>query len=194
MRRARRPAFTIRSSPLPRRTKRRRLSSAACLWRPSPRPCRKPASPIPRPPRPCSIPSVSPVIHVQSGHAAAVVTNPIAKALLYRAGFKHPGHTEFLAELAADGGPAPRPVMMLSGGGLRVALATIHTPLAQVPGLLSIGLIADVGRIVHGALKRDFGIPSATHRPVRRQPPCRGGWRDRPRGNRGRQSRCCADA
>jgi 4-hydroxythreonine-4-phosphate dehydrogenase len=100
------------------------------------------------------------VMHVQSGHAAAVVTNPIAKALLYRAGFKHPGHTEFLAELAANDGPAPRPVMMLSGGGLRVALATIHKPLAQVPGLLSIDLIADVGRILHGALRRDFGIPA----------------------------------
>ncbi len=98
------------------------------------------------------------VMHVQSGKAAAVVTNPIAKALLYRAGFKHPGHTEFLAELAASGGPAPRPVMMLVGGGLRVALATIHRPLASVPGALTTDLIAEVGVIVNGALKRDFGL------------------------------------
>ena len=98
------------------------------------------------------------VMHVQTGKAAAVVTNPIAKALLYRAGFKHPGHTEFLAELAARDGPAPRPVMMLSGGGLRVALATIHRPLASVPAALSSDLIFDVGRIVDAALKRDFGI------------------------------------
>ena len=48
--------------------------------------------------------------------------------------------------------------MMLSGGGLRVALATIHEPLSAVPGLLTTDLIADVGRIVHEALKRDFGI------------------------------------
>ena len=40
---------------------------------------------------------------VRAGRASAVVTNPIAKSVLYRAGFKHPGHTEFLAELAADG-------------------------------------------------------------------------------------------
>jgi 4-hydroxythreonine-4-phosphate dehydrogenase len=98
------------------------------------------------------------VVHVQSGKAAAVVTNPIAKALLYRAGFSHPGHTEFLAELAAGDGPAPHPVMMLVGGGLRVALATIHLPLASVTSTLTTDLIAKVGRIVDGALKRDFGI------------------------------------
>jgi 4-hydroxythreonine-4-phosphate dehydrogenase len=100
------------------------------------------------------------VMHVQSGKAGAVVTNPIAKALLYRAGFKHPGHTEFLAELSAGAGPVPRPVMMLVGGGLRVALATIHRPLASVVAALSADLIVDVGRIVDGALKRDFGLPA----------------------------------
>src|SRR5216683_3193793 len=50
---------------------------------------------------------------VMAGRAGAVVTNPIAKSVLYRAGFLHPGHTEFLAELAANGGRAPQPVMML---------------------------------------------------------------------------------
>ena len=45
---------------------------------------------------------------VLAGRAGAVVTNPIAKSVLYRAGFRHPGHTEFLAELAANGGTAPR--------------------------------------------------------------------------------------
>ncbi|HVY90872.1 MAG TPA: 4-hydroxythreonine-4-phosphate dehydrogenase PdxA, partial [Hyphomonadaceae bacterium] len=98
------------------------------------------------------------VEHTRSGKAAAVVTNPIAKALLYRAGFKHPGHTEYLAELASDGGKAPRPVMMLVGGGLRVALVTIHTPLANVIHAVSTPLIVETGRIVHAALKRDFGI------------------------------------
>jgi 4-hydroxythreonine-4-phosphate dehydrogenase len=98
------------------------------------------------------------VVHVHSGKSAGVVTNPIAKALLYRAGFSHPGHTEFLAELAADNGPAPHPVMMLVGGGLRVALATIHRPLASVPSALSTELIAKVGRIVHEGLRRQFGV------------------------------------
>lgn len=98
------------------------------------------------------------VMHVQSGKAAAVVTNPISKALLYRAGFRHPGHTEFLAELAAGDGPAPHPVMMLVGGGLRVALATIHQPLASVAGAITTDLVATVGRIVDGAMKRDFGV------------------------------------
>jgi len=98
------------------------------------------------------------VEHTRAGRAAAVVTNPIAKALLYRAGFPHPGHTEYLAELAADGGDPPRPVMMLVGGGLRVALVTIHQPLASVVPALSLALITEVGGIVGAALKRDFGI------------------------------------
>ncbi len=114
-------------------------------------------------PDPASAPAIIESIrlaveHTRAGKAAAVVTNPIAKALLYRAGFKHPGHTEYLAELAADGGPAPRPVMMLVGGGLRVALVTIHRPLASVVPALSTNLIAEVGRIVDRAMKRDFGI------------------------------------
>src|SRR6266513_3163020 len=51
---------------------------------------------------------------VAAGRACAVVTNPIAKSVLYRAGFNHPGHTEFLAKLAADPtGNCPHPVMML---------------------------------------------------------------------------------
>src|ERR1700759_2471341 len=50
------------------------------------------------------------VADVRSGLASAVVTNPIAKSVLYRAGFKHPGHTESLAELAAANGRTPQPV------------------------------------------------------------------------------------
>src|SRR6478752_6223682 len=60
--------------------------------------------------------------------AVADVTNPIAKSLLYRAGFTHPGHTEFLAELAATGGHAPQPVMMLWSPALVVVPVTIHLP------------------------------------------------------------------
>lgn len=101
------------------------------------------------------------VEHTRAGRAAAVVTNPISKALLYRAGFKHPGHTEYLAELAADAGATPRPIMMLVGGGLRVALVTIHSPLAKIPALLTTDLIVETGRIVGNAMKRDFGMAAA---------------------------------
>jgi 4-hydroxythreonine-4-phosphate dehydrogenase len=94
------------------------------------------------------------VDHVKSGKAAAVVTNPINKALLYAGGFQHPGHTEFLAEL--DGGK--RPVMMLVGGGLRVALATIHMPLVKAAAAITRPLIVETARIVDAALRRDFGI------------------------------------
>jgi len=104
------------------------------------------------------------VEHTRAGKAAGVVTNPISKALLYRAGFKHPGHTEYLAELAAPtdktgkGKKAPRPVMMLIGGGLRVALTTIHRPLASVVKSLTTDLIVDIGRIVHNDLQQQFGL------------------------------------
>lgn len=70
---------------------------------------------------------------VQSGAADAIVTAPLHKEALHAAGCPHPGHTEMLADLA---GPGTRVAMLLVGGGLRVALATIHVALAQVPGLL----------------------------------------------------------
>jgi 4-hydroxythreonine-4-phosphate dehydrogenase len=95
-----------------------------------------------------------------SGAVAGVVTAPIAKAPLYEAGFEFPGHTEFLGELTAserfDG--ARGPVMMLIAGDLRVALVTVHTPLAKVPGELSIEAIVNVGKVTAEALSRDFGI------------------------------------
>ncbi|HNY27104.1 MAG TPA: 4-hydroxythreonine-4-phosphate dehydrogenase PdxA, partial [Candidatus Sumerlaeota bacterium] len=69
---------------------------------------------------------------VQSGQADAVVTAPIHKEALHAAGCPFPGHTEMLADLAG-GVPVS---MLLVGGGLRAALATIHEPLARVPGLL----------------------------------------------------------
>ena len=101
------------------------------------------------------------VAHVQAGKAAGIVTNPINKALLYDAGFRHPGHTEFIAELCRPDGSAPaRPVMMLTGGGLRVALATIHQSLASVPDSLTQEGLVELGTIVNAALKTDFGIAS----------------------------------
>src|SRR6187549_2990159 len=71
------------------------------------------------------------VADVAAGRAAAVVTNPIAKSVLTRAGFAHPGHTEFLAELAAAGGRAPQPVMMLWSPTLAVVPVTIHLSLRE---------------------------------------------------------------
>jgi 4-hydroxythreonine-4-phosphate dehydrogenase len=93
-------------------------------------------------------------------HAAAIITNPISKDVLYRSGFKFPGHTEYLAELTKTN-PAPYangPVMMLSAAGLRVALTSIHIPLADVPKSISQQTIIDAATVLHGALKHDFGI------------------------------------
>ncbi len=104
---------------------------------------------------------------VAKGAAHALVTNPIAKKPLYEAGFRHPGHTEFLAECTraeACWREVPcRPVMMLTGGDLRVALATIHVALADiVPRLRApadpVADYAMIARIVLDALRRDFGI------------------------------------
>jgi 4-hydroxythreonine-4-phosphate dehydrogenase len=97
---------------------------------------------------------------VAQGAASALVTLPIAKAVLHTADFGFPGHTEFIAHLTQDQ-PWPHargPVMMLAGPSLRVALATIHTPLANVPAQLSRERIVHVGEVVGEALKRDFGL------------------------------------
>ncbi len=94
---------------------------------------------------------------VAADKAAAVVTNPIHKKTLYDSGFRHPGHTEFLAALA---GGVARPVMMLVGAGLRVVPVTIHVSLREAIASLSTDAIVAVGRIVGHALRQDFGIDS----------------------------------
>ncbi len=95
-----------------------------------------------------------------SGTIAGVVTAPIAKAPLYEAGFKFPGHTEFLGELTAatrfDG--ARGPIMMLTAQDLRVTLVTVHEPLAKVAGRLTVQAIVNAGLVTAQALRRDFGI------------------------------------
>jgi len=100
------------------------------------------------------------VSHALSGQAGGVVTNPISKALLYAAGFKHPGHTEFLAELCRSENPTQKiqPIMMLVGGGLRVALATIHVPLSTVSDLLTQELLIETATIVHKDLQTRFSL------------------------------------
>lgn len=97
---------------------------------------------------------------VWSGAARAVVTNPIAKSVLYDAGFEHPGHTEFLAAIAGKHWPGPsyHPVMMIASDVLKVVPLTIHVPLADVPRLVTRDLIAKTVRITADSLKRDFGI------------------------------------
>ncbi len=98
------------------------------------------------------------VADVRAGHAGAVVTNPIAKSVLYRAGFRHPGHTEFLAELAASNGKVPQPVMMLWSPTLAVVPVTIHLSLREAIAQLSTSLIVSTARIVADGLKQSFGL------------------------------------
>ena len=99
------------------------------------------------------------VADVMAGRAAAVVTNPIAKNVLYRSGFAEPGHTEFLAKLATEAtGQAMRPVMMLWSAELAVVPVTIHLPLRDVVSRLTSDLIVETGRIVARDLSARFGI------------------------------------
>jgi 4-hydroxythreonine-4-phosphate dehydrogenase len=95
------------------------------------------------------------VADVRDGRAAALVTNPINKEALYRAGFSHPGHTEYLGELA---GGDVIPVMMLASPQLRVVPVTIHLALRGAIEALTSAMIVTAGRITHQALQRDFGI------------------------------------
>lgn len=91
------------------------------------------------------------------GQARAMVTNPIAKSVLYEAGFAAPGHTEYLAHLCGLHPAAT--VMMLVGGGLRVVPATIHIPLVDVPKTLTPALLHRVITTTMQDLIRRFRIP-----------------------------------
>src|SRR5262249_45725831 len=92
---------------------------------------------------------------VRNGDAAALVTNPINKDSLYRSGFRHPGHTEYLAELA---GTDAVPIMMLVCPELRAVPVTIHLALREAVNTLSSSAIVEAGRIPEAALRRDFGL------------------------------------
>lgn len=92
----------------------------------------------------------------QAGRAGAVVTNPIAKSVLAKAGFSYPGHTEFLSALCGD-----VPVeMMLTGADLRVVPVTIHMSLRKVLQNLSTERIIACARLTAKALRQDFAIPN----------------------------------
>ncbi len=90
----------------------------------------------------------------QAGEAAAVVTNPISKAVLYAAGFPHPGHTEFLGALTG----CAHPVMMLANDFLRVVPVTVHVSLRAALDSLTTAAIVATARITAAALHRQFGI------------------------------------
>ncbi len=92
------------------------------------------------------------------GEFAGMVTGPVHKGVINQAGIAFTGHTEFLAELTG----AAQVVMMLAGGGMRVALATTHLPLREVADAITPDSLLMVLRILHRALQRDFGI-SAPH-------------------------------
>ena len=117
------------------------------------------APPVPGRPDPANAPATVASIEqavrlARSGQASAVVTNPISKATLYAAGFRHPGHTEFLAALTG----APLPVMMLANDHLRVVPVTIHVSLRAALDLLTTAGIVAAGRILAAALRAQFGI------------------------------------
>lgn len=96
---------------------------------------------------------------VRAGKAAGVVTNPIAKSILYAAGFEHPGHTEYLASLCTDGdAPPPLPVMLIWSEFLAVVPVTIHIPLSEVPRQLTSDLIVRTATVVDAAWRDWFNV------------------------------------
>jgi len=95
---------------------------------------------------------------VKAGACSGLVTAPIHKGALYEAGFRHPGHTEFLAALCAENGVEPLPVMMLAHEDLRTVPLTIHVPIKDVPGLISAELILETLRVMDRDLRARFGI------------------------------------
>ena len=96
------------------------------------------------------------------GHACAMVTGPIEKAVLRDCGFEFPGHTEFLAHISrGTRNHADKKtdfVMMLASDDLRVALLTTHLALRNVPDALSIQTTVDSLRIVHQDMRTRFSI------------------------------------
>ena len=94
---------------------------------------------------------------IQNGNFAAMVTAPLHKGIINDAGGTFfSGHTEYLAAKSHT----PQVVMMLAGGGLRVALVTTHMPLKDVARAVNHDLICSVARILHHDLRHKFGLPA----------------------------------
>jgi 4-hydroxythreonine-4-phosphate dehydrogenase len=89
-----------------------------------------------------------------SGEFDAMVTAPVQKSVLNDAGIAFTGHTEYLA----DRSDVPLVVMLLMGGGLRVALATTHLALSEVPRAITRERLQAIIRILDADLRRRFGI------------------------------------
>jgi len=89
------------------------------------------------------------------GHFRAMATAPVHKGVINDAGVPFTGHTEYLAERTG----ARHVVMLLVGGGMRVALATTHLPLAQVPGAITADLLAATLDVLQHDLRERFGLP-----------------------------------
>ncbi|WNO08597.1 4-hydroxythreonine-4-phosphate dehydrogenase PdxA [Teredinibacter sp. KSP-S5-2] len=87
---------------------------------------------------------------------AAIVTGPVQKSVINDSGMPFSGHTEFFAERSNT----PKVVMMLATEGLRVALATTHLPLKDVPAAITSESLTEVIQILHHDLKTKFGIES----------------------------------
>ncbi|KZK97616.1 MULTISPECIES: 4-hydroxythreonine-4-phosphate dehydrogenase PdxA [unclassified Pseudovibrio] len=101
------------------------------------------------------------VRHVKDGRASAVVTNPISKKILYDAGFHHPGHTEFLGDLAKTYWDKDvEPIMLLAGPELMAVPLTVHVPIVDVPKLVTKDLIVDRCRAINKDMIERFGIAS----------------------------------
>ncbi|WP_188906217.1 4-hydroxythreonine-4-phosphate dehydrogenase PdxA [Aureimonas endophytica] len=97
---------------------------------------------------------------VLEGRCCGIVTAPIDKKALYDAGFRHPGHTEYLADLcAAILGRPFMPVMLLAGPELSCVPVTIHIPLSEVPKQLTTELIVATARITARDLRERLGFP-----------------------------------
>ena len=90
-----------------------------------------------------------------SGAVDGIVTAPAHKHALNLAGYRWPGHTEWLAHLAGDVDVA----MMLAAKTLRVVLVTTHIPLRAVPQMLTTDAVIRAGRVTRAALQAWWGIP-----------------------------------
>jgi 4-hydroxythreonine-4-phosphate dehydrogenase len=89
-----------------------------------------------------------------TGEFDAVVTAPVHKGVINLAGVPFTGHTEYFAARTRTA----HPVMLLTAGKMRVALATTHLPLAAVSAALSVASLTDTAAVLARALERDFGI------------------------------------
>ena len=145
------------------------LSLDICIWQPGQKldkhylsifPHRWPAEVIAGHPNDANSASIlgaieQAVTHVLAGDASALVTNPINKYVLYKAGFTYPGHTEFLASLSRH---RKHPVMMLANDFLRVIPVTIHNPVSEISDRLTPELLYKTAIVTQQDLTNRFGI------------------------------------